>query len=115
MANTPLPDNRRLSTRRITDVKVFAYDGAQLMKCRLRDISLRGAFIETSSAALAKGTDAELVLKIRRGGRPTHCRLPAKVLRAEQGGVALVFRNLDAQLHKILRDIVSAQPGNQRA
>jgi hypothetical protein len=87
-------------------VKVFVYDGIQLTKCRLRDISVDGAFIETKNFALAKGTDTEVVLKIRRGGKPTHCRLPAKVVRAERGGAAVVFGDLDEQAYNILLEIV---------
>ncbi len=98
--------DRRLGLRRMAGVTVFVDDGIQLRKCRLRDISLDGAFIETKTFALAKGTDMEVVLKIRRGGKPTHCRLPAKVVRAERGGAAVVFGELDEQTYNILLEIV---------
>ena len=54
MSNKTLPVERRLDLRRVTDVKVFANDGVQLRKCRLRDISVNGAFIETKEFPLAK-------------------------------------------------------------
>ncbi len=98
--------DRRLGLRRMAGVKVLVYDGIQLTKGRLRDISVKGAFIETKTLALAKGTHVEVVLKIRRGGKPTHCRLPAKVVRAERGGAAVVFGELDEQAYNILLEIV---------
>ncbi len=98
--------DRRLGPRRVTDVKVFVYDGIQLTKGRLRDISVKGAFIETKNLALAKGTHVEVVLKIRHGGKPTHCRLPAKVVRVERGGAAVMFGDLDEQTYNILLEIV---------
>ncbi len=106
MTNKPLSASRRLAQRRVTDVKVFAGDGSEIKKCRLRDISLDGAFIETENFALAKGTDMEIVLKIRRGGKPALCCLPAKVVRAERGGAAVVFGDLDEHAYYILLGIV---------
>lgn len=95
--------NRRLSPRRATDVKVYAHDGLELKKCRLRDISLNGAFVETKATEEA---DLELVLKIRRRGKRTHCRLPATVIRAEEDGAALMFRHLDELVYNTLLNIV---------
>jgi len=93
--------------RRVTDVKVFAYDGVESAKCRLRHISVDGAFIETKNFPLTKGTDLELVLKIRSGGKATHCRLPAEVIRVEDDGAALMFGSLDEHLYNVLLDIVN--------
>ncbi len=102
----PLPVDRRLAHRRVTDVKVFASDGREIKKCRLQDISVDGAFIETKNFPLTKGTNLELVLKIRRGGKPTHCRLLAEIIRVEEDGAAVMFGDLDEELCNILLDIV---------
>jgi hypothetical protein len=110
----PLPADRRLDFRRETDVKVFAHDGVELKKCRLRDISVNGAYIETKDFPLAKGVAVELVLRIRRDGRLTHCRLPAKVVRVEQNGAALMFGDLDEFLQQIVSDIVNADQHEPR-
>jgi hypothetical protein len=91
----------------VTDVKVFAYDGVEVRKCTLQDISLDGAYIKTKNFALPNGTNLEIVLKIRRGGKPRHCRLPAKVVRADRDGVAVMFGDLDEKLCNILLDIVN--------
>ncbi|MFQ6024436.1 MAG: PilZ domain-containing protein [Acidiferrobacterales bacterium] len=104
--NKPLRVERRSGARRVTDVKVLAYDGVDIRKCRLLDIGLDGAFIETKTFALPKGTNMGLVLKIRIKGKLTHCRLPAKVVRAEMGGAALKFGHLEEQVYNILLRIV---------
>ena len=102
----PLRVDRRLWSRRAAGVKVLAYDGVELGKCRLQDISVDGAFLETKNFPLTKGTNLELVLKIRRGGNPTRCRLPAKVIRVEENGAAVVFGDVDEELCNILLEIV---------
>ncbi len=99
--------DRRLGLRRVAGIMVFAGDGPQLKKCWLRDLSLDGAFIETENFALAKGTPTEVVLKIRRGGKLTHCLLPAKVIRTERGGAAVMFGDLDEQAYNMLVDFVN--------
>ncbi|MDH3670353.1 MAG: PilZ domain-containing protein [Gammaproteobacteria bacterium] len=106
LTSKPLRVERRAGARRVTDVKVFAYDGVDIRKCRLLDIGLDGAYIETETFTLLKGTQVELVLKIRPGGKPRHCRLPAKVVRVEIGGAALKFDHLDKQVYTILRGVV---------
>ncbi len=98
--------DRRSGLRRVADVQVFASAGREIRKCRLRDIGFGGAFIETKTFALAKGTHTEIVLKIRRGGKPTLCLLPAKVVRTERSGAALMFGDLDEQAYNILLGIV---------
>ncbi len=103
----PFPADRRLVQRRVTDVKVFASDGREIKKCRLRDISVGGAFLETKNFALPNGTDLEVVLKIHRGGKPRHCRLSAQVIRVQEDGMAVMFGDLDEELCNILLDIVN--------
>ncbi len=73
----------------MTDVMVFVSHGSEKRKCRLRDISLSGAFIETENFALAKGTKLDLVLRILREEKTTACPLPAEVVRVQKDGAAL--------------------------
>ncbi len=101
LTSKPLRVERRSGARRVTDVKVCTYDGVDIRKCRLLDIGLDGAFIETKTFALPKGTNMELVLKIRIKGKPIYCRLPAKVVRTEIGGAALKFGHLDEQVYTV--------------
>ncbi len=75
----------------MTDVMVFVSHGSEKRKCRLRDISLSGAFIETENFALAKGTKVDLVLRVLRGEKTTTCLLPAEVVRVENMLVGIVL------------------------
>ncbi len=77
-----------------------------LTKCRLRNISLDGAFVEVKDFDVAVGTDVDLVLKVRSGKKRGHCRLPANILRVEEDGVAIKFHDLDDQSYHVLFDIV---------
>ncbi len=98
--------DRRLGLRRVAGVKVLVYDDIETKKCRLRDISLDGAFIETKNFALAKGSKVDLVLRIRCDGETSACRVPAKIVRTERGGAALMFGGLDEQTYNLLLGIV---------
>ena len=108
MTDKPLSANRRLGPRRVTDVKVFvANDGGEIKKCRLRDISLDGAFIETKNFTLTKGTKLDLVLRITREKKTTACPVPAEVVRVAKDGAALAFGRLDQRVYNVLLDIVN--------
>jgi hypothetical protein len=91
----------------VIDVKMFASDGSEITKYRLRDISVDGAFIETGNFALAKGTKLDLVLRILREEKTTACPLSAEVVRVEKDGAALMFGDRDQHVYNILLDIVN--------
>ncbi len=91
LTNKPLSANRRLRPRRVTDVMVFVSHSSEIRKCRLRDISLAGAFIEIENFALIKGTKVDLVLRVLRGEKTTTCLLPAEVVRVENMLVGIVL------------------------
>lgn len=107
MNSKPAPVDRRLSPRRETSVKAMvAHHSVGLTKCKLVEIGIDGALIETGELGLRKGADADLVLKIRKGSKVTHCRVPAKVVRLTENGAALAFDNLDEVVYRILLEIV---------
>jgi hypothetical protein len=85
---------------------MLTHEGLELTKCRLRDISSDGAFIETKNFALAKDTNVDVVLRFRREGKLTHCRLSAKVVRVEADGAALTFGDLGEKTYTLLLEIV---------
>ncbi len=105
LTNKPLSASRRLRPRRVTDVMVFVSHDSEITKCRLRDISLAGAFIETENFALAKDT---VVLRILREEKTITCLLPAEVIRVEKDGAALMFGGLDQHVENMLVGIVLA-------
>lgn len=102
--------DRRLGPRRFAGVKVMVtHPSLGLVKCRLRDISLEGAFIESSDLALRKGMMVDLVLKVRGSRGNSHCRVPAKVLRLTAQGTALGFGELEERTYQTLFEIVYAR------
>ena len=112
--------NRRLGPRRATDVEVFvASDGSEIKKCRLRDIGVDGAFIETKSFTLTKDTKLDLVLRVLHEKKTEACPVPAEVIRVTKDGAALIFGRVDQRLYNILVDIVSrtdrVSTGNETA
>ncbi len=109
MTNDAQPVDRRAHPRRPAGVNVevmLAHEGLELTKCALRDITPDGAFIETTNFTLAKGAHVDVVLRIRRAGQFTHYRLPAKVVRVEGHGAALMFGTIDEDAYAILLEIV---------
>lgn len=109
MTNKRPSADRRSHPRRPTraDVEVMlTHEGLELTRCGLRDINSDGAFIETKNFALAKGTNVDVVLRFRHGGKLTHCRLSAKVVRVEADGAALMFGDLDERAYTLLLEIV---------
>ena len=94
-------------------MKVFAYDGTEIKSCTLKDISLDGAYIKTDSFTLPSGTNLEIVIKIRREGKPGHCRLPAQVIRVEKDGMAVMFGELDEERSNILLDLTRPPESSQ--
>jgi hypothetical protein len=100
--------NRRLGPRRATDVEVFVTsDASEMKRCRLRDISIDGAFIETTNFTLVEGTKLDLVLRILRKEKTEACPVPAEVIRVVKDGAALIFGRVDQRLYNTLADIVS--------
>lgn len=105
--STDAASNRRLGPRRFAGVKVMVtHPSLGLVKCRLRDIGLDGAFIEISDPDLKPGADVDLVVKVRTAKGHTHCRLPAKIMRITDKGAALSFGELEERAYQTLFDIV---------
>jgi hypothetical protein len=104
----------------VADVEVFvASGGREIKRCRLRDISIDGAFIETTNFALTEGTKLDLVLRILRKEKTEACPVPAEVIRVTEDGAALVFGRVNRFLYDVLFDIVSGadriSTGNETA
>ncbi len=102
-----MSDDRRLGPRRWVQVSaIINHNRVGMTRCRLRDISLEGAFVDTGKRILEQGDSVELVLKVRAGKHSQHCRVPAKVARVSDEGAALVFDDPDEELYRTLFDIV---------
>lgn len=100
-------DDRRLGPRRWAQVTaMISHNRLGMARCKLRDISLEGAFVVTGKRILEPDDSVELVLKVRTGEHSQHCRVPAKVVRVSDEGAALVFDEPDEELYRTLFDIV---------
>ena len=98
---------RRWNTRRQLQLDMaLLYDGLGIVRCRTRDISLAGVFIETGAITLPHNADIEVVLD--GGGRPSRpaCRLPAQVVRVGEDGVGARFRDLEAKSLNFLQGLL---------
>lgn len=75
--------------------------------CTLRDISLKGAFIEATPDELPyTHCDVELALTVEREGRPKYCRIPARIERVTENGAAISFSDLGMETYSSLVSIV---------
>lgn len=107
-----MSDDRRLGPRRWAQVTaMISRNRVGMSRCRLRDISLEGAFVEIGGRVLDQHERVELVLKVRSGEHRHHCRVPATVARVSAEGAALVFDDPDEELYRTLFDIVHIHMG----
>lgn len=63
--------------------------------CRLRDLSLNGAFVECAEGRFSEDGDIELDIRFEEEGKEQHHKVPAKVVRITEEGAAVQFRKVD--------------------
>jgi hypothetical protein len=91
------------------DVALY-YDGLGMLRCRTRDVSLEGMFINTGAIALPHHVPIDIVIPGGEDGAPgaqMH-RLPAYVVRVASEGVGAMFRNVDIRAYRALERLVRA-------
>ena len=96
--------NPRLPT--VMEVAVY-YGGLGLVRCKTRDMSYDGAFIETGRISMTKDTDVELVFSSYSGSRHTQHRLTAQISRVTHDGAGLSFNNLEISTYRFLQQLLS--------
>ena len=87
--------NRRISER--VQVGITAYvtrESGPRWSCRTRNVSSRGAFLQTGSHALMEGSSLQLALVITRGGVSRVFMRQAVVVRVESDGVGVAFSGI---------------------
>ena len=63
--------------------------------CRVRDLSLNGAFVECEDVRLTENETVEFGLSVGSGeNKWRHC-VPARIVRVSKNGAALSFRKID--------------------
>ena len=61
------PEDRRTSQRQAVSQEVMLSEGMHFRMCRLRDLSLGGAFLEVGWGALTRDTPVDVALTIGSG------------------------------------------------
>ncbi len=98
----------RWNTRVPLDINVtLNYEKVGLISARTRDLSLGGAYVMTDSIRLGKHTMLDVLLPREDDGSQL-VRVPATVVRADDGGLALQFTDFDATSIAALRAWISA-------
>ena len=84
----------------------------QCMTCygsgSVRDLSLHGAFIEIAHRGLLLGMAVQVGFPFMFAGLPIERRLSARVLRAEQDGVAFQFNQYNPEFYSDLFSLLGA-------
>jgi hypothetical protein len=98
---------RRLGPRRRLALEVMLnHHRLGLQRCRTRDVSLEGVFVETDKLALRRNTIVDLVLKIPVDGKTKHYRIQAKTANVRGHGARFIFRTLDEKAYAALVDLL---------
>jgi len=78
-----------------------------VLVCTLRDISLKGAFVETLPDDVPyTNTNVELGVTFNREDGFKHCRIPARIARVTDQGTAVSFGDLGIDTYSNLVSIV---------
>ncbi len=75
--------------------------------CTLRDISLKGAFVEATPDDLPyMNSSVEIGLTVNQAGNAKYCRIPARIARITDNGAAIAFSDLGMDTYSSLVGIV---------
>lgn len=85
---------------------ILVYPPLGLVRAKLRDVSVSGAFIETDPLTLHVNTPVDVMLRLPKGGASVFCRLPALVIWVGQGRAGLMFRSLAPGSYDTLRGLL---------
>lgn len=106
---TPAAD-RRESPRMPLGMDVVLNYRAQTQVCTLRDISLRGAFLNADPAFLACNGAVELGITVPQteNGETKHVRVPATIRRLADNGAGVAFGDLAGDTYFSLIDLYTS-------
>jgi len=89
-------DEQRVSRRKPIAMSVTLDSGNKEKRpCKVRDLSLNGAFVECEHEDLSKDNKVELSISFDEGKGPMQHSVPARVTRVSEDGAALSFRSVD--------------------
>lgn len=87
--------DRRTAQRKslLFNVAIY-YDGLGIIRCRTQNVSLNGMLVETGIVGLPHGATVDLALISSNSDFSNPCRVPADIVRVDEDGTALEFREL---------------------
>jgi len=99
---------QRWSTRTRVKLDVdLSGQGLEEGKYQTRDIGLGGVFLEMTRNAPAQDTLVELTFDFEQGTAGGRHKIKCKVVRVEEDGIGLMFRDFDANAFRALRELVN--------
>jgi len=100
---------RRWYPRRSLRTRVaLCYGGIGILRGTTRDISAEGIYIETPPVRVPVNAAVEVVFSLD-GNAAHRLRLPALVVRSDEGGIGAMFRRLDVRAADLLRSVSQVQ------
>lgn len=108
--------NNRWSSRQPVDLDVTLHVSGQFpFSGRILNVSLGGLFVETDTARLVGDTEVYVAFTLHTDTETRHHRMPARRLRQNGNGVALLFTALDTGVIHGLRRMIYPAPTLVRA
>jgi len=103
-----LENERRTSVRKAFGQEVVINHEKGLRFCKIKNISVGGAFLDIGWGALTRNVPLELSLRIKDNAKIESLKLPAQVSRVTTDGTAVSFGQLDAEARRALSEFVTA-------
>lgn len=101
---------RRWTTRTNVILPVeLAWEGGATLRCMTENIGLGGVFVRAPGQAIAEGQNVDLTFSLDAGSTKEQHHLRAKVVRATEGGLGLMFRDFDATAFRSLQRVMKVR------
>lgn len=108
--------NNRWCPRQPVQLDVTLHVSGQFPFCgKILNVSLGGLFVETDTTRLVGDAEVYVAFTFRTNTGTQHHRMPARSIRRNGNGVALLFTALDASDIQGLRQLVYPAPAVARA
>ena len=97
---------RRSDRRCPVSQEVMLSQGAHFRLCRLKELSLSGAFLDIGWSVLTRTTPVDLMLTLPAGPQTRVYHVPAQVTRVSTSGTAVRFGRLDDATRQALSGLL---------
>lgn len=95
----------RLSARKSLGIDVVVYyNGLGMLRCRSKDISADGLYVETSATRLPLNAPVEVAIAVKEDNHVVLNLVPAMVARVTDSGLGLMFTEPNQKIYECLQD-----------